>query len=107
MPHRPHRQFADLHDSAARAVVAALNAYATPPSLKAIDAIRKALEEHALAFAALGAAFPRAFSPGPTLEQLEQQHEDGSKRDTRPGFRSRVPPPPIGEGQPPPLPPRK
>jgi hypothetical protein len=106
---KPRHQFADLLDSAARQVVFALNAYDSAPSLKAIDAIRKSLEEHALAFCALGAAFPRVFSPGPTLEQLEDLADDGSKRDTSPGFRTRRPPapPPIGDGGPPPLPPRR
>lgn len=101
--------FADLLDSAVRSAVFALNAYDHAPSLKTIDAIRKALEEHGLAFAALGAAFPRVFTPGPSLEQLEERSvtDDASKRDTRPGFRSRLPPPPIGEGHPPPLPPRR
>lgn len=105
----PRRQFADLLDSTARAIVFALNAYDHAPSLKSIDAIRKALEEHGLAFAALGAAFPRSFAPGPTLEQLEQQDDDVSKRDTRPGFKSRFPPapPPIGDNTPPPLPKRR
>jgi len=106
---KPHQQFADLLDSAVRSVVFALNAYDKPPSLKAIDAIRKAAEEHALAFAALGAAFPRVFTPGPTLEHLEQLEDDHSKRDTSPGFRSRFPPapPPIGDNAPPPLPRRR
>lgn len=90
---KPHRDFADLLDSCARAVVFSLNAYDHAPSLKSIDAIRKTLEEHGLAFAALGAAHPRVFTPGPTLEQLEQRDEDVSKRDTKPGFKSRIPPP--------------
>jgi len=106
---KPHRQFAELLDSAVLRTVMACNAYDSAPSLKTIDAIRKSLEEHGLAFAALGAAFPRAFTPGPTLEQLEDIPDDGSKRDTSPGFRSRLPPPPApaGQGAPPPLPPRR
>ena len=100
---KPHQQFADLHDSLVRAVVFALNLHEKPPQLHTIDAIRKVTEEHALAFAALGAAYPRVFTPGPTLEQLE---EENAQRDTEPGFRSRFPPapPPIGDNTPPPLP---
>jgi len=109
---KPHQHFADMLDSAVRSVVFALNAYDKPPTLKAIDAIRKQLEEHALAFAALGAAYPRVFTPGPTLEQLEERmgDDDHSKRDTRPGYRSTghppplQAPPPIGDNTPPPLP---
>jgi hypothetical protein len=108
---KPHEQFADLLDSAARAVVFALNAYDRPPSLKAIDAIREALNEHGLAWAALGGAYPRVFTPGPTIEMLEESAEldrARSTRDTSPGFRSRIPPPPpIGDNAPPPLPRRR
>lgn len=105
MTARARRQFAALLDSAARAVVTQLNLRERAPHIETIDAIRKALEEHGLAWAALGAAFPRAFTPGPTIEQLEEPSED--VRDTRPGFKSRFPPapPPIGDG-PPPLPKR-
>lgn len=104
----PHQQFAELLDSAVLHAVQAYNAYDKAPSLKTIDAIRKALEEHGLAFAALGAAYPRVFTPGPTLEQLEDRNEDGSTRDTSPGFRSRFPPAPPAAGQgPPPLPRRR
>jgi hypothetical protein len=107
MGRRAHAQFSELLDSAVRATVFALNAYSDAPTLKAIDAIRAALEEHGLAFAALGVAFPRVFAPGPTLEQIEDRAGgDLSTADTSPGFRSRFPPapPPIGEGGPPPLP---
>lgn len=104
---KPHEQFADLQDSLARAIVVQLNLHERAPQLRTIDAIREAIEQHGLAFAALGAAFPRVFTPGPTVELLEERAAD--KRDTSPGFRSRFPPapPPIGDGQPPPLPPRR
>lgn len=106
---KPHAQFAELLDSAVLRVVQALNAYEKAPQLRTIDVVRKALEEHGLAFAALGAAFPRVFTPGPTLEQLEQTEADDGLRDTKPGFRSRFPPapPPIGDNTPPPLPPKR
>ena len=104
MPNRAHQQFADILDSAVRHTVATLNLRERAPHIETIDAIRKDLEQHALAFAALGAAFPRVFTPGPTLEQIEES--DPSQRDTEPGFRSRFPPAPpaLGEGAPPPLP---
>lgn len=106
---RPHAAFSELLDSAVRSTVFALNAYSEPPTLKAIDAIRAALEEHGLAFAALGVAHPRVFAPGPTLEQIESRESDISTADTSPGFRSRFPPapPPIGDKAPPPLPPKR
>jgi hypothetical protein len=102
---KPHAQFTDLQDSLCRAIVVQLNMRERAPGLQTIDAIREAIEQHGLAFAALGAAHPRVFTPGPTVEILEQQQEDPSTRDTSPGFKSRIPPPPpIGAGQPPPLP---
>lgn len=106
MPSRAHQQFADVLDSAVRQVVMRLNLRERAPHIETIDEIRRDLEQHALAFAALGAAFPRVFTPGPTIEQLEEERRE---RDTEPGFRSRFPPapPPLGAGQPPPLPPRR
>ena len=107
---KPQARFAELLDSAVLRVVQALNAFEQAPNIRTIDVVRKALEEHGLAWAALGAAYPRVFTPGPTLEQLEERgiDDDHSKRDTSPGFRSRLPPPPpIGDDTPPPLPRRR